>query len=93
MRLTGLWAYRPFALLWTGQTVSQLGSQVTLVALPLTAILALGATPVQVGILTAMGLLPAAAVGLLAGVWVAAPTAPDLVSVDPGHHDNVGAGG
>ena len=69
-RLTGLWAQRPFALLWTGQTVSQLGSQVTLVALPLTAILVLDATPVQVGLLTATGFAPAAMFGLLAGVWV-----------------------
>ena len=69
-RLTGLWAQRPFALLWTGQTVSQLGSQVTLVALPLTAILVLDATPVQVGLLTAIAFAPAAMFGLLAGVWV-----------------------
>jgi hypothetical protein len=40
-------------LLWTGQTVSQPGSQVTLVALPLTTILVLGATQFQVGLLTA----------------------------------------
>jgi MFS family permease len=69
-RLTGLWAQRPFALLWTGQTVSRLGSQVTLVALPLTAILVLDATPLQVGLLTAIGFVPAAIFGLLAGVWV-----------------------
>jgi MFS family permease len=69
-RLSGLWAQRSFALLWTGQTVSQLGSQVTLVALPLTAILVLDATPVQVGLLTATGFAPAAIFGLLAGVWV-----------------------
>jgi MFS family permease len=66
----GLWRHRPFLLLWTGQTVSQLGSQVTLVALPLTAILFLGATPTQVGVLFAAGYLPAAAVGLFAGVLV-----------------------
>ncbi len=70
IRLTGLWAQRPFALLWTGQTVSQLGSQVTLVALPLTAILVLDATPLQVGLLTATGFAPAAIFGLLAGVSV-----------------------
>jgi len=61
---------RQFLLLWIGQSVSQLGSQVTLVALPLTAILVLGASPTQVGVLFAAGYLPAAAVGLLAGVWV-----------------------
>ena len=70
MRLSGLWASRPFTLLWTGQTVSQLGSQVTLIALPLTAILVLGASPVQVGLLTAAGFAPAAVFGLFAGVLV-----------------------
>src|SRR5438132_1783181 len=65
-----LWTKRPFALLWTGQTVSQLGSQVTLVALPLTAILVLDATPLQVGLLTATGIATGAIFGLLAGVWV-----------------------
>jgi MFS family permease len=67
---TGLLAQRSFALIWTGQTVSQLGSQVTLVALPLTAILVLGATPLQVGLLTATGFASAALFGLFAGVWV-----------------------
>ena len=70
VRLTGLWAQRSFALIWTGQTVSQLGSHVTLVALPLSAILVLGATPLQVGLLTATGFASAALVGLVAGVWV-----------------------
>src|SRR5882672_279685 len=70
IRLTGLWTQRPFALLWTGQTVSQVGSQVTLVALPLTAILVLDATPVQVGLLTATGFASAAIFGLLGGVCV-----------------------
>ena len=67
---TGLWGQRSFALIWTGQTVSQLGSQVTLVALPLTAILVLDATPLQVGLLTATGFASAALFGLFAGVWV-----------------------
>ena len=65
-----LWTQRPFALLWTGQTASQLGSQVTLVALPLTAILVLEAAPLQVGLLTATGIATGAIFGLLAGVWV-----------------------
>jgi len=70
IRLTGLWRHPSFVLLWTGQTVSQLGSQVTLVALPLTAILAFRASPMQVGLLLAAGAAPAAVFGLLAGVWV-----------------------
>ena len=50
MHRSGLWTERSFALLWTGQTISQLGSQVTLVPLPLTAIVLFNANPVQVGL-------------------------------------------
>jgi len=70
MRLTGVWSQRAFALLWTGETVSQLGSRVTLVALPLTSILTLDATPVQVGLLMTAGFAPAALIGLFVGVWI-----------------------
>lgn len=65
-----LWRQPDFLKLWTGQTVSLVGSQVTLLALPLTAILALGATPVQVGLLSAVEYAPFLVVGLFAGVWV-----------------------
>ena len=70
LRRGGLWRNPAFVLVWTGQSVSQLGSQVTLIALPLTAILLLHASPTEVGLLFATGYAPAAAFGLLAGVWV-----------------------
>jgi MFS family permease len=56
--------------LWSGQTISQLGSTVTREALPYTAILTLGATPVQMGLLGAASAAPLLLFGLLAGVWV-----------------------
>ena len=56
--------------LWVGATVSRFGSQITFLALPLTAVLVLDATPVQMGILMAMGTAPALVFGLGAGVWV-----------------------
>ena len=59
-----------FLKLWTGETVSLFGSQVTLLALPLTAVLLLGASAVEMGILTAAGSAPFLLVGLSAGVWV-----------------------
>ena len=65
----GLWRHPDFLRLWIGQTVSGLGSQVTLLALPLTAILVLEATPGQVGLLTTLGFAPSLIFGLLAGVW------------------------
>ena len=59
-----------FQRLWAGQTISELGSQVTLVALPLTAILVLHASAFAVALLTTFEYLPFLVFGVLAGVWV-----------------------
>ncbi len=59
-----------FDKLWLSRTVSSFGSQFTSVALPLTAVLALNATPAQMGWINAFQQLPMAVFGLLAGVWV-----------------------
>lgn len=59
-----------FRRLWTGQTVSAFGDQVTAVALPTAAILVLHATPLQVGALTAVGFAGYPVFGLVAGAWV-----------------------
>ena len=56
--------------LWLAQTVSQVGTQITFLAMPLVAILALGATPLEVGILGAVDFLPFLLFTLPAGVWV-----------------------
>ncbi len=69
-RLTGLWRHPDFLKLWAGQSISLFGSQVTRLALPLTAILTLRATPAQMGILGAVQLAPFLFLGLYAGVWV-----------------------
>ncbi|MEM7348477.1 MAG: MFS transporter [Chloroflexota bacterium] len=65
-----LWRHADFMRLWAGQTTSLLGSQITLLALPLVAVLFLDATPIQMGILTAVGSLPSLLIGLFVGVWV-----------------------
>jgi MFS family permease len=59
-----------FLKFWIGQTISFFGSEVTALALPLTAVLVLGATPPEMGVLVATRNLPFLLVGLLAGVWV-----------------------
>ncbi len=69
-RAGGLWGHSAFLTLWGGQTISQLGSQVSLLALPLTAVLVLDATPGQMGFLYATQTVPFLLVGLVAGVWV-----------------------
>jgi MFS family permease len=69
-RLGGLWLQRDFRLLWGSLTVTHFGGQVTFLALPLTAALLLNATPTQMGILTALEVLPFCLFGLLSGVLV-----------------------
>jgi MFS family permease len=64
-----LWRNRDFVTLWTGQTLSQVGSQVTVVAIPLIALNALHAGPQAMGYLQALGRLPFL-LYLFAGVWV-----------------------
>ena len=69
-RFSGLWRHRDFTRLWAGQTASSFGSQITFLALPLTAILVLEATPAQMGVLTALGAVPSLFLGVAVGVWV-----------------------
>jgi MFS family permease len=66
----GLWRHADFLRLWGAQTISQFGSQITLLALPLTAIVTLDATPFEVALLGALEYLPFLLVTLPAGVWV-----------------------
>jgi MFS family permease len=56
--------------LLVGQTTSQFGAQVSGVAIPLLAVLSLGATPFEVGLVSAAGTLGFALIGLPAGAWV-----------------------
>jgi MFS family permease len=65
-----LWRHSEFLKLWAGQTVSLVGTAVTSLALPLTAVLVLGATPAQMGLLGAFQWLPVLIIGLVSGAWV-----------------------
>lgn len=64
-----LWRHPDFLKLWAGETVSQFGSQVTLLAVPTVAILMLHAGPFQVGVLSALEFLAFPTLGLIAGVY------------------------
>lgn len=55
---------------WTAHSVSMLGDQVTGIALPLLAVLALHATAAEMGYLAAMQWLPYLLFALVAGAWV-----------------------
>jgi MFS family permease len=59
-----------FGQLWGSIAVSLMGTQVSLLALPLTALVALEATPSQVALLAAAGTAPFLVFGLPAGAWV-----------------------
>src|SRR5438552_12972617 len=69
-RFTGLWRHREFLKYWTASAVSDVGSQITALALPLIGALMLAATPWQMGLLSAASGAPVLLVGLFAGVWV-----------------------
>ena len=56
--------------LWLSILISSFGGQVTMLALPLTAVLLLHASPTQMGLLTAMELLPFVLFSLPVGVWL-----------------------
>ena len=64
-----LWRQGDFMKLWTGQTISQFGDEITLLALPLLAI-DLGAEALEFGILGVVRFLPWIFFTLPAGVWV-----------------------
>lgn len=65
-----LWRDSDFVRLLSADVISEFGSAVTGVALPLTAVVVLSATPAQMGLLVAAGEAPVLLVGLLAGAWV-----------------------
>ena len=66
----GLLQHPAFVRLWTAQTISLFGDQVTLLALPLCAVLLLGAGPTQMGFLTAAGWAPHLVLSLVVGTWI-----------------------
>jgi MFS family permease len=78
-----LWGHRDFLRLWGGETISLIGSQVTTLALPLTAISLLHASAFQVGLLNAAGFAPFLLVTLFAGLWIdRQPRRPILIAAN-----------
>src|SRR6185503_15668057 len=65
-----LWSNHAFVRVWSAASVSIFGSLITRVALPLVAILTLGAGAIEVAILRSMDVAAALVVGLVAGAWV-----------------------
>jgi MFS family permease len=65
-----LWRDRNFLTLWSGQALSQFGAQITELAIPVLAVLVLGATEWEVGLLGAAQMAAFLLVGLPAGAWI-----------------------
>src|SRR5215467_10678962 len=70
-RPTGtLWHHPDFLRLWTGQTISEVGTQISTLAIPLLAAVELNASPIEFSLLGVFGFLPFILFALPAGVWV-----------------------
>lgn len=74
-RRGGLWRDRDFMKFWSAETFSLLGSQVSLVAIPLLAVTSLTASPFEMGVLNAAQFAPFLLLTLVAGVGRQAPPA------------------
>ncbi|MFJ2786290.1 MULTISPECIES: MFS transporter [unclassified Streptomyces] len=68
-RVPPLLRERTFRRYWTGQTVSLAGDQISLMAIPLAAVLVLGADAAAMGWLKTVELLPALLLNLPFGAW------------------------
>ncbi|MFJ4009834.1 MFS transporter [Streptomyces sp. NPDC090026] len=65
-----LWRNRDFMVFWVGEALSVYGTQITALALPLTAVLVFEVGPEQLGLLRFAQLVPFLGLALLFGVWV-----------------------
>ena len=81
----GLWRHSDFLKLWTGETISQFGTEVGQLALPLVAILSLESSAFEVAVLGTLLFLPFIIFTIPAGVWVdRLPRRPILIAGDFG---------
>ncbi|HYT52008.1 MAG TPA: MFS transporter, partial [Gaiellaceae bacterium] len=69
-RRGGLWGHADFLKLWTGQSISEFGSQISALAIPWLAAVELHASPLEFSLLGVLGFLPFILFALPAGVWV-----------------------
>ena len=69
-RRSVLFRHPDFMKLWAGETVSLFGTRMGDVAISFAAVIALKATPFQIGLLAAAGTVPTLVMSLFVGVWV-----------------------
>jgi MFS family permease len=81
----GLWRHGDFLKLWSAETISQFGTQVTQLALPLVAVITLDVSAFEVAALGVVEFAPFLLISLPAGVWVdRLPRRPILIAGDLG---------
>ena len=66
----GLWRQPDFLKFWSAETISQFGTQISNLAIPLVAILLLDASPFEVAALGTIAFVPFLLLALPTGVWV-----------------------
>ncbi|HEX6076505.1 MAG TPA: MFS transporter [Micromonosporaceae bacterium] len=69
-RLGGLWRDPDFLKFWSAESLSMIGTRISIVAIPLLAVNVLDAQPWQMGMLNAAQFAPYLVLTLFAGVWV-----------------------
>jgi len=62
--------HHDFRQLWAAETISQIGTQISQIALPLLAVITLSATEFEMGVLITLEFLAFLVIGLPAGAWV-----------------------
>lgn len=81
----GLWGHADFLNVWSAETISQFGAQISTFAVPLIAAITLDATPLEMGVLAAAGPAPRMAIGFVAGAWAdRLPRRPIMIATDLG---------
>ena len=65
-----LWRNRSYLSVWSAATVSNLGSMVFAIALPLAAVTMLDASPADIAAIHVAQMLPGALLGLIAAAWI-----------------------
>src|SRR5258708_38298104 len=78
MSSPSLWRNAEFTKLWAGYSIARVGSQITVLALPLTAVLLLGAGATETGLLVAAQMAPSIVAGASSGGGGARPPPPPL---------------
>ena len=81
----GLWRHADFLKLWSAETISRFGSEITGLALPIVAVIVLDVSAFKVALLATIEFLPFIIFTLPAGVWVdRLPRRPILIAGDLG---------